>query len=100
QCLIIDAAAPRRCNYPRRYAECDCEDHRAQRQLDGGRKQDGEFVKNWIPGDGRYAEIAVEKSPHVLRELLPDRLIEAHLMNELGVPFRGDAALPQAYFDG
>ena len=99
QRLIINAAAPRGGDDAGRNAERDRKDHRAKCQFEGRRKQRQEFVEDRCLGDDRDAEVAMQKAPDIIAELLPDRPVKPHLVHEFGMALGRDAALAAPHLD-
>ena len=100
QGVIDDSPSSRRRDDTRRYPKQQREEHRAQRKLDRRRKEGQELLDHGLGRDQRCAEIAMREVAHVAQELLPDRPVEAVLMEQQRVPFGRDAALAGAHFDG
>src|SRR5262249_54174234 len=64
-----------------------------------GREQGQEFSQHRLMGDERYAEIAFCHLTDIGQELLPERAVETHFVQQLRVPDRVDATLAPAHFD-
>ncbi len=64
------------------------EHDRAQRELDGGRKQRGELAQHRLLRDHRLAEVAAQDAPDVDAVLDQHRPVEAVLLQQRGVPRR------------
>ena len=91
--VVEDRVAPHRRDDAGRQAEDEREQDRAERELDGRRKQRREFRDHRLMRDDRVAEIALQHAADVDAVLHEHRLVEAVLLAQLRMPDRIDAAL-------
>src|SRR3546814_1341573 len=52
-----------------------------------------EFLQHRLPGDDGLPEVTLDDVGQIAEVLLPSRLVETELMHQLGMAFRGYAAL-------
>ncbi len=86
QDVVEDRAASDASDDASRQPDGERDQQGAERQLDGRREQGQELRQYRLAGDDRLAEIAMGEVVEIDEVLLPERLVEAELGEELGVP--------------
>ncbi len=97
--MVEDRVSAHRGQNTGRKAEDQGEQHRAQRELDGGREKSGKLRQHRLPRDDGAAEVAVEDACDIAAILDEKRPVETEFPTQLLVSSRIDAALARHRLD-